>query len=295
MNPHRLTVRLTEPTRQQPRRVGFTLIELLVVIAIIGLLLSILLPSLTNARQLARQAVCGSNLRQLGIAMTGYLGDNKTWYPAAKVFHDPTNHSWNEAWTYDDALAGYDGRGPWSKDKDQSRYWDDRMGIGSTEVYRCPNEEPTGWSNCARRTYAMNGGGRFYGWRDTKGGWSEHVRGISVAHVTRRTSQVPAPTTTFLLVELRNDSGFSSTGHYARQNIMSGGQNGWFTSANHPLDQGNGTWDAPPWHGNGKTWNYLFADGHVANLYPEDTIGDGEIGHTGERAAKGFWTRDPAD
>jgi prepilin-type N-terminal cleavage/methylation domain-containing protein len=57
------------------RNRGFTLIELLVVIAIIAILAAILFPSLAKAREKARQSACISNLKQLGGAMTLYVGD----------------------------------------------------------------------------------------------------------------------------------------------------------------------------------------------------------------------------
>lgn len=58
---------------------AFTLIEVLVVAAVIALLMAILLPSLSNARQSTRAAVCASNIRQLVIANHGYAAENRDY------------------------------------------------------------------------------------------------------------------------------------------------------------------------------------------------------------------------
>lgn len=60
---------------------GFTLIELLVVISIIALLVSILLPSLNQARETAKRVMCLSNLRQMGLGILLYAEDNKDFLP----------------------------------------------------------------------------------------------------------------------------------------------------------------------------------------------------------------------
>src|SRR5262245_11111684 len=63
-------------------RRGFTLIELLVVIAVIAVLVSILLPALSGAREAGRSALCLSNLHQGAIACRVYADESKGRGPA---------------------------------------------------------------------------------------------------------------------------------------------------------------------------------------------------------------------
>lgn len=87
-------IRLRKPQR------AFTLVELLIVVAIIGLLVSILMPSLLGARKLAIRTQCLTNVRELYVAHTAYLMEDQHFPALNKEYEDG-------AWQYNYLI--YDG------------------------------------------------------------------------------------------------------------------------------------------------------------------------------------------
>ena len=127
----------------------FTLLELLVVVAILGILISILLPSLSKAKEATKRAICLSNLKQIGIAVQNYIVNNNYYYP--RSYKWPVNET---PVSWDDRLSPYDGRNlTWNQIKGGN------PGV-TAPIYVCPNNKFGNPKDNGRvhRSYAMNEG-----------------------------------------------------------------------------------------------------------------------------------------
>jgi prepilin-type N-terminal cleavage/methylation domain-containing protein/prepilin-type processing-associated H-X9-DG protein len=90
------------------RQKAFTLMELLVVISIIALLLAILVPSLSKARELARRVVCTSNIKSICAANSTYASSLGMYCPIA--YQDPAPENPDEKyvpWPYNMTFRKY--------------------------------------------------------------------------------------------------------------------------------------------------------------------------------------------
>ncbi len=135
------------------RTAGFTLIELLVVIAIIAILVSILLPSLARAKELARFTLCQQRLKQWGTGFQIYTTESDGYFPHIDSLdrddHDPDNYGWV------DVIPPLLGFKPWFSHK-----IDERPGPGT--FFQCVSAEPleSGYGYDIDRigyfSYAMN-------------------------------------------------------------------------------------------------------------------------------------------
>ncbi|MCX6891239.1 MAG: type II secretion system protein [Verrucomicrobiota bacterium] len=111
-------------TRRPTASGAFTLIELLVVIAIIGILAALLLPALARAKESARATACLSNLRQVGLSLQIYVGDNRNRLPVmCDLYPGVTNFQPGTEIPYlgpDQALSNH---------------------LGTLNVLRCPSDK----------------------------------------------------------------------------------------------------------------------------------------------------------
>jgi len=123
---------MTAKPLRHARAGAFTLIELLVVIAIIGILASMLLPTLSRSKEKAKRTVCLNNFRQLGAAFTMYLGDNRDYYPDHRL-RTPEHDEGTENWL---AMGGGKASAPDLVPKVENRPLSQY--VGNPETFRCP-------------------------------------------------------------------------------------------------------------------------------------------------------------
>jgi len=111
---------------------GFTLMELLVVISIIILLVAILLPALARTRDAARMVQCGSNVRQVVIALDTWATDEREDYPIASA-----QLKWGETALHHNNLPFPSSIRPYGP----TYAWMEQLmhNISTKDVYDCPS------------------------------------------------------------------------------------------------------------------------------------------------------------
>ncbi len=145
--------------RTFPARFAFTLVELLVVIAIVAVLISLLAPTLSKARDAARNTICTSNLKQLTLLSLSYTSQNKDYLPnyyehgfvTPQRDDNGSGNSW--AWRLDNFNA--------------------RQG---REMYRCPSFRPyPGKTPSAVAGFDVTSAGWGYGTNTAFGGFGNRL------------------------------------------------------------------------------------------------------------------------
>jgi len=145
---------------------GFTLIELLVVIAIIALLVSILMPSLGRARELAKQAACMANLNAIGKARVLYEGLNEDRFPVLFDSGNPNSAAATTNLGKATVADPNDPLGAWeitTTGAMQNMWLMIEAGMVSVDAFQCPSDMQftktatgVGWANTSEFSYGMS-------------------------------------------------------------------------------------------------------------------------------------------
>jgi prepilin-type N-terminal cleavage/methylation domain-containing protein/prepilin-type processing-associated H-X9-DG protein len=259
------------------RRNGFTLIELLVVVAITAMLIALLLPSLKKARVLARQTVCASNLRQVGIGFTMYTSSYHNTLPLG------TDGSTRIGW--DDLIYPMLGNRLLPSSELPRIFYTPEYAL---PIFACPGDPREYEMNYGSgplhiQSYAVLVRGGLY-W--TRSGAATVFTGYFGAFGT-----IPAPPIEYRRVsEIRQPSATAMLSEHVRDNQTGGQGMGVAITSITTVGLAQANNETVQMH-EGRV-NYLFADTHVQTLAIDhpDVYGSGS-----SIVPQGIWTIDPGD
>ena len=200
------------------KKSAFTLIELLVVIAIIAILAAILFPVFAQARTSAKKIVAASNQKQILTAFVLYAQDADDYYPKRETMNGN-----GQSWTLGSCSAETYGCPTW----DKSLYsYQKNIEVFESGLDRAPRK-PSNVGNIKRSFRVARNLIRGVGGVNTWGGTTE------TNVVVYSTSAIPAPSSSILLTEQRNEAQFRSFGNYIWGSYFEDW--GWFSGSPNTL------------------------------------------------------------
>jgi len=289
------------------KRNAFTLVELLVVIGIIAVLIGVLLPALSKARESSRIIACASQMRQIGNAFAMYLIDSKGTYPPLWMQDDVKNFP--EYYGQADATGWHNYSYATLLRKYLGVKNDDVNKGGNLEIFKCPSDYTprSDWLHGGTMTYTMpnspNDDPLFWKERVNTGYGNKPKSGLGQRGIGQiwnqkfnfpiwvRTSMVKPSSLVLLLVERIYVEQAQTTEWSLAYEVKSPLYQLW-------LDP-NRTWygGLPIPHGKKDKesvakFNYLFADYHVELLSPTETVKDKRVVNQPTTSSNIWWGGD---
>jgi prepilin-type N-terminal cleavage/methylation domain-containing protein/prepilin-type processing-associated H-X9-DG protein len=227
---------------------AFTLLEVLVVVAVIALLMAILLPSLSNARQQARRVLCQSNLHQLNVGINVYVESQRGRFM-------PTLANGHIIW------GGQEGTGavPTFRYPNAPRYVNRSLGLdprirAGAEVFHCPNDN--GYSATgAKTTFEFCGTSYFT---------NDMLIGQNAASMPKSTMPCYATRQKINSGNMLKNLNRSRISNDSKLVLV--GDASWALSYNPTYNPPDPQTNCPSWHNAPRFHNMGFLDGHVAFL-----------------------------